>query len=362
MSAAEARPAPRTGYVYDRAPMLIYWELTRACDLACLHCRAEAVTSRDPDELTTDDALAVLRQVVEFGAPYPHVVFTGGDPLKRPDLFLLLEAAQRAGIGASLAPSGTALLTRDAITGLRAAGVQSISLSLDGATADRHDAFRGVPGCFETTMRAAACIVNADIPLQINTLVTADTARDLPAILSLLAPLPIMRWSLFFLIGVGRGAALRELEPEAGERLMRWLFDLMPASPFAIKTTEAPHFRRVALQRMRALGWDGTRVRHSSVGRGFGVRDGNGIVFISWRGDVTPSGFLPVRAGNVRGGRLAEAYRSAPTFVALRDAVRFKGRCGRCEFRQICGGSRARAFAHMGDYLESDPFCPYVPA
>jgi radical SAM protein with 4Fe4S-binding SPASM domain len=174
--------------------------------------------------------------------------------------------------------------------------------------------------------------------------------------------LPIARWSLFFLIAVGRGTALRELEPEAGERLMEWLLDQMPTARFAIKTTEAPHFRRVAVTRMRARGWDGARIRQSSVGRGFGVRDGNGILFISRRGDVMPSGFLPIPTGDVRGGRLVDAYRSAPVFTALRHPARFADRCGRCEFRQICGGSRARAFAHTGDYLESDPFCPYVPA
>ncbi len=358
----DAVRAAQRGYVYARTPMLVYWELTRACDLACRHCRAEASVCRDLDELTTGEALDVLQQVVEFGAPLPHVVFTGGDPLKRPDLFTLLDAARLAGIGASLAPSGTALLTRDIISRLRATGVQSMSLSLDGATADRHDAFRGVPGCFDATMRAAAGAMDAGISLQINTLVTEDTAADLPAIHSLLTQLPITRWSLFFLIAVGRGTGLRELEPADGERLMMWLFDLMQTSRFAIKTTEAPHFRRVALQRMRALGWGWGRIRGSSIDRGFGVRDGNGILFISRRGDVTPSGFLPVRAGNVRSARLAHLYRAAPVFTTLRDPARFQDRCGRCEFKQICGGSRARAFAHTGDYLASDPFCPYVPA
>ena len=361
MPSYEAVRAAQAGYVYDRAPMLIYWELTRACDLACRHCRAEAVVDRDPDELTTEEAQAVLRQVVGFGPPLPHVVFTGGDPLKRADLFALVDEAARFGLGASLAPSGTALLTRDALVRLRAAGLQSASLSVDGSTAERHDAFRGVPGCFEMTMRAAGWAAEAGIPLQVNSLVTADTAADLPAIYDLLTSQRIVRWSLFFLISIGRGTALREVEPDDAERLMGWLYDLIPAAPFAIKTTEAPHFRRVALGRMRAAGLDGAAIRRSNIGRGFGVRDGNGILFISRTGDVTPSGFLPLRVGNVRTASLADLYGSSPLFMSLRDSSRLRGRCGRCEFKTICGGSRARAFAHTGDAFESDPLCPYIP-
>lgn len=361
MPSYEAVRTAQTGYVYDRAPMLVYWELTRACDLACRHCRAEAVIQRDPDELTTDEARALLHQVLEFGTPLPHMVFTGGDPLKRSDLLPLIEEAQRLGIGVSLAPSGTTLLTREAIGRLRAAGIQSMSLSLDGSTAERHDAFRGVPGCFEMTTRAAGWVIGEGIPLQVNTLVTADTAADLPAIYDLLTGLAIERWSLFFLISVGRGTALRELDSDAAERLMEWLYDLMRTSPFAIKTTEAPHFRRVALERMRAAGLDGPAIRRSSVGRGFGIRDGNGILFISRTGEVTPSGFLPLPAGNVRTSRLADIYRSSTLFTSLRRVSQFKDRCGRCEFNTMCGGSRARAFAHTGDALATDPLCPYIP-
>ncbi len=358
----EAVRAAQFGYEYTRAPMLIYLELTRACDLACRHCRAEAVVDRDPDELTTDEAGALLRQVRDFGPPLPHMVFTGGDPLKRVDLYELLEEAGRVGIGVSLAPSGTTLLTEGAVRRLRACGVQSMSLSLDGSTSDRHDAFRGVPGCFEMTMQAARWVADAEIPLQVNTLVTEETAGDLPAIYDLLTSLRIERWSLFFLISVGRGTALREIAAGDAERLMEWIYGLSERAPFAIKTTEAPHFRRVALARMHAAGLDGAQVHNSSVGRGFGIRDGNGILFVSRTGEVMPSGFLPLAAGNVRTASLVELYRTSPLFTALRDTSRLKGRCGRCEFRVICGGSRARAFAHTGDFLGEDPLCPYEPA
>ncbi|MEK7861509.1 MAG: radical SAM protein, partial [Chloroflexota bacterium] len=238
-----------TRYVFDRAPMLVYWEMTRACWLACRHCRAEAVLTRSDRELTAHEGERLLAQITAFGRPFPHLVLTGGDPLRRPDLVHLVREAKARGIGTSVSPSATIDLIPAAIDELRHAGVQSMSLSLDGSTAERHDAFRGVPGTFTTTVRAARWIREAGIRLQINTLVTSETVDDLPAIHELLRGLDIMRWSLFFLIGVGRGAALREVSPARSERLFRWLLDLEATSPFPIKTTEAMHYRRVAATR-----------------------------------------------------------------------------------------------------------------
>ena len=173
--------------------------------------------------------------------------------------------------------------------------------------------------------------------------------------------LDVMRWSLFFLISVGRGTGLREVGPGDAERLHQWLYDAARVAPFAIKTTEATHFRRVAIERMLAEGMSEAEIAATSVGRGFGIRDGNGIVFVSHRGDVCPSGFLPLSTGNVRQDDIVELYREHPLFLSLRDVSRFKGRCGRCEFVDVCGGSRARAYARTGDALEADPLCPYVP-
>ncbi len=352
--------AADAGYVFSRAPRMIYWEMTRACDLACRHCRAEAIPRRDPQELSTAEALRLLDQILEFGKPLPHLVCTGGDPLKRPDLEEITAAGSARAIGVSLAPSATASLTRESLERLRAAGMQSMSLSLDGSTASRHDDFRGVPGTFETTLRAARWARDLGIPLQLNTLVTAETREDLPALYALAQDLAIMRWSLFFLIPIGRGRDMAELTPEDAEAVMHWLYDRSRESSFAIAATEAPHFRRVALDRMREEGMDGAAVRRSPVGRGFGVRDGNGIMFISHRGEVTPAGFLPVVTGTVRERSLADLYRTHEVFVALRDPFRLNGKCGRCEYRSLCGGSRARAFAHTGDYLASDPLCAYA--
>ncbi len=339
---------------YDERPLLIYWELTRACDLACRHCRAEAIPWRDPQELSTEEGAALLERLTAFGEPLPHLVLTGGDPLKRPDLFELIAHARRLGFTVALTPSGTYALTEAVIARLKEVGIWMLALSLDGSDAARHDGLRGVPGSFEQTVRAARWAAAVGLPFQINTLVCAETLPDLPAIAERVAALGARRWSLFFLIPVGRGRLLQEISPEESERLMHWLIDLAPHVPFEIKTTEAHHYRRVVLQR---------EGRHAPAAarRGFGVRDGNGIMFISHIGEVYPSGFLPLPLGNVRQQDPVALYRAHPMFQALRDPDALKGKCGRCPFRVVCGGSRARAYAVTGDPLESDPLCPYQP-
>ncbi len=348
--------------VFADAPRLVYWELTRACDLACKHCRAEAVPERDPRELRTGEAKALLEEILSFGEPLPQLVMTGGDPLKRRDFFELVRHGVRLGIPVSVAPSATRLLTLEAIRLMKASGVQSMSLSLDGSTPETHDRFRGVEGCFEFTLRAARHIREAEIPLQVNTLVTAGSVAELPGIFRLLIELGVMRWSLFYLIGTGRGRDLREIRPSECERLHHWLYDLSKTARFPIKATEAPHFRRVASLRMLAEGLDKATIERTAIGRGFGIRDGNGIMFISHAGDVYPSGFLPLAAGNVRQQSPAAIYRHSVLFTRIRNTDGYAGKCGRCEFKRICGGSRARAFAATGDPLESDPLCVYTPA
>jgi radical SAM protein with 4Fe4S-binding SPASM domain len=338
--------------VFDQAPLRVYWELTRSCDLACRHCRAEAVRFRHPNELSTVEGLRLLEQLAAFGDPKPHLVLTGGDPLKRPDLWVLIAAARARGLGVSVAPSATPLLNLTALARLEEAGVEAISLSLDGSTAARHDAFRGLPGTFARTLDAARAARDAGLPFQVNTLVAAETLDDLPAIYRLANDLGAARWSLFFLVSVGRGALLAPITPAAADDLMRWLVELAEqgGGP-VVTTTEAPHFRRVMLQQRGAPG----------RGHGAGVRDGNGIMFIAHTGQVQPSGFLPLTAGHVRGQHVVEIYRESRLFRALRQADRFAGRCGRCEFHWLCGGSRARAYAASGDACGEDPLCSYEP-
>ncbi|MFQ5897586.1 MAG: TIGR04053 family radical SAM/SPASM domain-containing protein [Candidatus Methylomirabilia bacterium] len=348
-------------FVSANAPLRVYWELTQACDLACRHCRAEAIPWCDPNELTTAEARQLLVQLLEFGRPRPHLVLTGGDPLKRADLWELISHGIGLGLPLSLAPSATHALGREMIDRLKAAGIKAMSLSLDGSTAKIHDGIRQVRGCFARTVEAALDTVAAGIPLQINTLVTAENLDDLPKLHPLVRVLGAARWSLFFLIPVGRGRMLGEVDPARCEELLRWLAELSTESPFVITTTEAPHYRRVVLQRMRVAKHEREERGTSPIRRGFGMRDGNGIMFISHTGEVMPSGFLPLVAGNVRTASPVELYRESPLFQQLRQPERFEGRCGHCEFREICGGSRARAYAASGNPFGEDPLCPYEP-
>lgn len=352
------RHAPRD---YSRTPINIYWEMTQACALACRHCRAAAMPSAHPGQLTHEESLAFLRQIPEFGDPLPTLILTGGDPLERPDLLPLIDEARRLGIDVSITPAATSALTREVLQTLADHGVTALGLSLDGSTAQRHDAIRGIEGTFDRTLAAIGWAGELGLPLQVNTLVTAETAPDMPAVYELLRPLGLTRWSLFFLISVGRGTVLEPLSPEDGEEFMRWVYRTSQEAPFVVATTEAPSYRRVATEVMRADGLTPEEIRRSRTARSFGVRDGHGIMFVSHLGEICPAGFLPLTAGDVRSDSLVDVYRDAPLFRSLHDPRQFGGRCHHCQYQQPCGGSRARAFAAFGDPLAEDPFCTYVP-
>jgi AdoMet-dependent heme synthase len=360
-----AHTTPNMSHVardFSRNPMLVYWEMTQACGLACKHCRAEAMPNANPLELSTEQSKRFLRRVLDFGNPLPHLILTGGDPLSRRDIYELIDYATGLGLEVSITPSATPELTNDAISKLKAHGIESMGLSLDGSCAEKHDAIRAVPGTFERTMEAARHCGKIGMPIQVNTLVADETAGDLPAIYQLLrTSFPVMRWSLFMLISVGRGKALNEVSPEEGEKFMRWVFDLSARAPFMIKTTEAPSYRRIAIEIMRSSGMAHGEMKSTSVYQGFQIRDGHGIVFVSNLGEIYPSGFLPLRCGNVRVESLVDVYRSSEIFRSLHSPDTFHGKCGACEYSHICGGSRARAFAYTGDALGTDPFCPYEP-
>ncbi len=355
---------PNELWAYERAPMIIYWELTNACGLACRHCRATALPDAAPGELSTAEAIAVLDDILGFatdGEALPHLVMTGGDPLKRADLAELVAAANDRGIGVSLAPAVTPLLTREKIFWMKEIGIQAISLSLDASTAEYHDGIRMVPGTFDATLTALDQAAEAGLPVQVNTLVTAKTAEDLPAVAKVLSEHTLMQWSLFFLISIGRGTELTELDPGEAEKWLMWAAKVNRETEFRVKTTEAMHFRRLMTAPMLRAGKTTAAIEAGPMSRGFGIRDGNGIVFISNLGNVCPSGFLPIEVGNVKDTSLVELYRNTELMRSLRDPDQFKGRCGVCEFRQWCGGSRARAYAWTSDPLESDPLCPYQP-
>ena len=374
MSAAHARPL-FADVDFQKAPFLVIWETTQACALACRHCRASARPWRDPRELTTDEGRALIEQVAGMGTPL--LVLSGGDPVNRPDLFDLVRHAKRCGLRTATIPAATAELTEDLVRALKDAGLDQMALSLDFPSADRHDAFRGVPGAFQKTMQGAAWARAAGMPLQINTTVCGDTVPYLEEMAALVERLGAVFWEVFFLVPTGRGSELRGLPAEECEKVFDLLYRTQKQGGFVVKVTEAPHYRRHVAQRERRLVGESGRPSGAvampslltrSEGPGHtvglaprGVNSGNGFLFVSHVGEIYPSGFLPITAGNLRGTRLQDAYRASDLFLSLRDPDRLKGRCGACEFRFICGGSRSRAYATTGDYLETDPWCTYQP-
>jgi radical SAM protein len=353
----------------DRAPFTVAWEITRACALACAHCRAAAQPRRDPRELSAGEAMDVIGQLRAAGDPI--LVITGGDPLMRPDVYDVLSYACAAGLRTSLTPSATGRVTQKALQRVRDAGVRRIAISVDGPDAGTHDAFRGVAGSFHRTLRILREAADAGLTLQINTTAGRHNLAALDQMPELVRAAGAVQWSVFFLVPTGRGRVQDMISAEEHERLFHWLYDLSRAAPFDVKSTAAPAYRRVAIERARQE--PAARRTGYVAGAGFqhrdglhrpalGINDGKGFAFISHTGDVCPSGFLPLPAGNLRQHPFAEIYRDSPLFRTLRDPDALRGKCGACEFRAVCGGSRARAYALTGDYLAEDPSCVYRPA
>ena len=363
-----------------RRPFIVIWEMTRACDLACQHCRAEARPQTNPLELNTREARSLIDEIASFGAPPPLFVMTGGDPMKRPDLTELVAYAASLHLPVAFSPSATPLLTRGVIGELKAAGLKALSLSVDGSCPEIHDAFRGIDGVFERTMASWETARELGLKVQINTTVSRLNLFDLPRMAHIVHERGAVVWSGFMLVPVGRGAALEQLSADECEDVMNFLYDVGNAIP--TKTTEGHHFRRVILERtilerrgiapesairlgptyltLRAAlePWPSQgRERRSPMD----VNAGRGFVFVSHVGTVHPSGFMPISAGNVRLQTLTEIYRQSPLFNDLRDTARLSGRCGICEFAAVCGGSRSRAFATSRDPLGDDPLCAYMP-
>jgi len=362
-------PSPPVKLDFNERPFIAIWETTQACDLACVHCRACAHALRSPLELSTREAKGLIDGIA--GMQVPLFVLTGGDPLKRPDIFELVEYATKLGVRISLTPSATPLLTREAIENLKSAGLARLAVSLDGSRSAIHDAFRGVGGSYEWTLRAVRWAREIGLPVQINTTITRRNLVDFEDLVRLLETLEIVLWSVFFLVPTGRGQTADLVSAEEFESVFAKLYQVSRRVPFDIKTTEAQHYRRYVAQRRAEerrgssspySGKATTKEPADGIGRApRGLNDGKGFVFVSHKGDAFPSGFLPLAAGNVRKQSLEEIYRDSPLFVGLRDATNLKGKCGVCEFREICGGSRARAYAMTGDCFAEEPCCVYVP-
>jgi radical SAM protein len=366
----QAKDARLRSVDFDVAPFTIAWEITRACAFACRHCRAEAQPRRDPRELTTAEAFQLIDELREFGDPI--LVVTGGDPMMRRDLFDVLGYAVECGLRTSLTPTTTRLVTPQALRRVREAGVRRIAISLDGPTAEVHDAFRAFPGSFRTAVAIARDAEDAGLSFQVNTTISRYNLHLLNELSELVERLGAVQWSVFFLVPTGRASAADMISPEEHERVFNWLYSLSQHAPFDIKSTAAPAYRRVAIQRARQArsASDDTPATMTGAGYRFedglnrpvkAVNDAKGFCFISHIGDVCPSGFLPLAAGNVRERSVVEIYRDSKLFRELRQPDLLKGKCGRCDFREVCGGSRARAFALTRDYLVEDPSCIYEP-
>lgn len=357
-------------------PMIVIWEVTRACALVCRHCRADAQHHRDPAELTTEQGKALLDDIAGFGAPYPIVVLTGGDPFERPDLAELVAHGHGLGLHMALSPSVTPRLEPGVLRDLRAAGAGAVSLSLDGATSATHDAFRGFAGVFDATLAAAERVRDAGFRLQINSTVTRGNVAEFPQLLRLVLDAQASLWSIFFLVPTGRGQQLQALSAPEAEDVLNWMVDI--SDRLAVKATEAPHYRRVSIQRSRGEVYEGgelyrrltqdtaavladrpTRTRPPRPP--IDVNSGRGFSFVDHHGDVYPSGFLPHRCGNVKDSGFVAVYRDSELLRALRIPSGFAGKCGVCEFNDVCGGSRSHAYAVTGDVLASDPTCAYLP-
>lgn len=349
---------------FGQAPLMFYYEVTQACDLSCQHCRASAQPLADSAELNHAQSCALLDQVASFPQP-PVVVFTGGDPLKRADLLDLIRHGRRLGLQIALTPSATPLATREALEQCQQAGVSCLGVSLDGADAATHDAFRGWQGSFDRTMQMLADARALELPVQVNTTVTLRNLHQVDAMANLFADKQIMMWSVFFLVPVGRGLMEQRISPIQYEEVFEKLWRHSRRQPYGIKTTEAPHYRRFVMEHDGdPLAGPATPGRRPSRPRKtpLGVGDGKGIMFVGHTGEIYPAGFLPLECGRFPADSVVDVYQRHPTFLALRDPDGFGGKCGVCEYRYVCGGSRARAFALTGDPLAEEPDCAYTPA
>jgi radical SAM protein len=351
---------------FNERPFIAIWEVTQACDLACVHCRASAQPDRHPMELSKDEGKRLIDQVAALKIPV--FVITGGDPIKRPDLFELIGHAHSTGVRVSLTPSATPLLTRDIVIRLKEAGLARLAVSLDGASAETHDAFRGMSGSFARTLDAISWANEIGLPVQINTTFSRRNIPEIDAIVALMESLKITLWSVFFLVPTGRGKLDDLLNADEFEQIFAKIYSLSKIASFDIKTTEAQHYRRFLLQHRVTERKAGAEICATpkkvadAIGRApRGLNDGKGFVFISHTGEVFPSGFLPVSAGNIRRQGLGGLYRESALFRSLRDTSNLEGKCGLCEFKEICGGSRARAFALTGNPNGEEPCCSYIP-
>ena len=352
---------PEEGFPKAAPPLrMIAWEVTRSCNLNCIHCRAAAQRGPYPGELNSEEAFRLIDEIVSFSQPV--VILTGGEPLLRPDIYELADYGTRLGLRMVMAPNGT-LLDADKAARLKTSGIQRVSISLDGATAESHDRFRQVDGAFAGALRGIEFLKEAGLEFQINTTVTLKNCHELPPLLDLAVRLGAVAHHIFLLVPTGRGKEKKgeAIEGQEYEKILHWFYDQREKVPLQLKATCAPHYYRILRQRARQEGKSVTPRTHGLDAMTRGCLGGIGFLFISHLGEVQPCGYLEALSGNVRQQKLKDIWESSPVFLKLRDYSAYQGRCGRCEYMRVCGGCRARAFERSGDFLAEEPLCIYQP-
>lgn len=342
-------------------PRLIFWEMTTACNLKCIHCRACPVDQRSPEDLTTQEGKAILDEIASFASP--AVVLSGGEPLVRPDVFEIASYGTSKGLRMLLATNGT-LVTPEVANEIVKAGIQRVSVSIDGATASTHDSFRRIDGAFQQAWRGIDNLKAAGVSFQINTAVSKHNIDEIPQILDLAVKSGAAALHLFLLVPTGCGKEIADsemIDPQEYERVLNWFYDRSKDVGIGLKATCAPHYYRIMRQRAKE---DGTKIQanphgHDAITKG--CLAGSAVCFISHKGEVYPCGYLTVSAGNIRQTSFKEIWEDAEVFKALRNEDNLEGKCGVCEYRRVCMGCRARAYAYTGNYLAPEPYCVYEP-
>lgn len=332
---------------------VVVWEATQACDMKCVQCRVNSRPHRHPLELSTAEAFHLIDQVAKLKVPL--FALTGGDPLKRADLLPIVQYATRKGLPSSLTASTTPLLVRQTVLELKQSGLGRMAIGLDGSTPQLHDSFRGAPGSYKRTLEAIAWCHEANLPVQINTTLTKRNFDELDELIELLVEQRISFWNVFFLVPTARMQVGELLTADQHEAVFAKLHQASKRVNFDIRTTEGQHYARFVAQQT-------TKRAAMPKSADKELCNSRGLVFVSHTGEVYPSGFLPLPAGNILWEPLAEIYQYSPVFRSLRDSSQLKGKCGRCEFKDVCGGSRARAYAMTNDPLAEEPRCAYTPA
>ncbi len=361
---------PHKGHPHEKmgsGPMLVAWEVTRKCNLNCKHCRASAEFGPYPGELSTEECFRLIDQILEVGNPI--LILTGGEPLMREDIFEITDYAVKKGMRVVMAPNGT-LVTEEMARKMKDAGIQRISVSIDFPTEEQHDKFRGVEGAFKGAVQAIKNAHKVGLDVQINSTITKLNNEHLDDLLKLSEDLGVVAFHPFLLVPTGRGKELeeQELSPEEYEKTLNWIYDMQKDCPnIFFKPTDVPHYFRVRMQRAKEEGRVAEMKKaHPHAARGLetmtrGCLAGIGFCFISHVGQVQPCGYFEVAAGNIKEQSFKEVWEKSKLFNDLRDYSLLKGKCGICEYRNICGGCRARAYEATGDYLAEEPYCVYVP-